>query len=190
MGQRIAQLQNQLDAALEMLAGVRSGLSELAKLGPQDEATVERIGTAAPFSFPWPSEPEKYTRATIWRIRAERGSVDVTVGRTRRRAWGRNRRRVVVFGPAAQGVSTRYPWAEFTETDHGQMSAIVPDPESPRRILRDGDALPPHYRGKTVARVDELFGSIRSGGSLRIVVEEEEEMVRHAHYMARLKKRA
>ena len=166
MDERIAELQGLLDSAVHFLARVSSGLSEVGQLGLAEGETIERVGTAPPFSFPWPGKPERYSKATTWRIRGARGSVDVTVGHGRRRAWGRDRRRVVVFGPPALGVWTRYPSARFHRDGSGaDVGCVRPDPSRPRRILRDGDALP-HYENQTVARADELLGSIRTGASL------------------------
>ena len=57
--------------------------------------------------------------------------------------------------------------------------------------MRDMSALPTRFTGKTVARADEVFNSIREGASLRLVVDEsdEAEMVRHGYWVAILRGR-
>jgi hypothetical protein len=77
------------------------------------------------------------------------------------------------------------------ETDTGRFGAPIPNPQRPRAILRDGEPLPPRFTGKTVARADDVFDSIREGASLRLVVDEgdEAEMVRHGHWVAELRGR-
>jgi hypothetical protein len=187
MSSEIERLQGRLDQAMAILTDVRSKLADLSR--PAEETAFERAGPARRFTFRWPNVRESYPEATAWTITSGSRAVEVKVGRTRRRAWDRNRRRWVVFGPAGPRSTAIYPWAEFVETDDGQMSAVVPDPEHPRRILREGDPVPPRYRGERLARADELFGSIANGASLRLVVDDEEHAVRHAYYVAGLKGR-
>jgi hypothetical protein len=189
MDERLQSFERHLDEAIQILRGLRQ---ELADMQPDkvDTSTVERVGPAKPFTFRWPAATERFSRSTAWRVTDGSRAWSVVVGHARRRVWGRNRRHVVVFGPAGPRSARLYPWAEFVETDAKTMSAVVPDPDRPRRILRDGDSLPSYYEGNSVARADELFGSIANGASLRVVFDEEAELVRHAFYVARLKGRA
>jgi hypothetical protein len=122
-------------------------------------------------------------------------SVDasVIVAWTTRNAWNRDRRRAVVFHRARPDDEPGrwYPWTEFVETDTGGFAAPIPNPQRPRAIMRDMNALPGRFTGKTVARSDAVFDSIREGASLRLVVDEsdETEMVRHGYWVARLRGR-
>lgn len=77
------------------------------------------------------------------------------------------------------------------ESDTGRFAASIPDPERPRAIVRQETSLPARFAGKSVARADNLFESIRQGASLRLVVDEsdEDEMVRHGYWVARLRGR-
>jgi hypothetical protein len=112
---------------------------------------------------------------------------------TTRYAWNADRRRAVVFHRAhSQDRPTKwYPWTEFVETDDGRFAAPIPDPERPRAILKEETSLPARFVDQTVQRVDQLFGSIRQGASLRLVVDEtdEAEMVRHGYWVAQLRGR-
>jgi hypothetical protein len=187
--ERLPSFERHLDEAIGILRELRQELRDM-QSGKVDTSGFERVGPAKPFTFQWPATPERYSTATAWRVTDGSRAWSIVAGQARRRVWGRDRRRVVVFGPAGPRSSLLYPWAEFAETDSKKMSAVVPDPDRPRRILREGDALPSYYEGKTVARADELFGSIANGASLRVVFDEEADLVRHAFYVARLKGRA
>jgi hypothetical protein len=85
------------------------------------------------------------------------------VGWTTRHAWSRVRRRAVLIHRTrpGDGPGKWYPWTEFVETDTERVGAPIPNPQRPRAILKDGEALPPRFTGKTVARADDVFDSIR-----------------------------
>lgn len=156
---------------------------------------VERIGSIKPFTYHWPADygSEDFASATAYRISTLPGDASAIVGWTTRNAWGRDRRRAVVFLRAQpeDGPGRWYPWTEFVETDTNRFAAPIPNPQRPRAIMRDTSALPTRFTGKTVARADEVFNSIREGASLRLVVDEsdEAEMVRHGYWVAILRGR-
>jgi hypothetical protein len=157
--------------------------------------TIEAIGPIEPFAFTWPANygSEDFTSGTAYRISSLVGGASVVVGWTTRRAWGRDRRRAVVFHRVrpGDGPGRWYPWTEFVETDTGRFGASIPNPQRPRAILREGEPLPPRFTRQGVARADEVFDSIREGASLRLVVDEgdEPEMVRHGYWVAQLRGR-
>jgi hypothetical protein len=160
-----------------------------------DAEQVDAIGPVEPFAFTWPADygSEDFTSATAYRLSSLVGEASVVVGWTTRHAWNRDRRRAVVFHRMRPGdrPAKWYPWTEFVETDTGRFGAPIPNPQRPRAILRDGELLPPRLTGKTIARADEVFDSIREGASLRLVVDEgdEAEMVRHGYWVAQLRGR-
>jgi hypothetical protein len=158
---------------------------------PSQDLTIEKVGEGSDWSFAWPGGSETY-EYTDWEVSGDFGTTWVRIGRTTRPAWGKqDRGRVVVFGPINPNSQTLYPWVEFTETDEGQLSAVVPNPAKPKRILRDGDTLPPRFSGKDIRRVDDVFDGIKDGASLRLVVEpgDVQAIIGHAYYMATLKGR-
>jgi len=160
-----------------------------------DFEKVEPISSLGPFVYRWPANygSEEFESATTYRHSALAGGASVIVGWTTRKAWNRDRRRAVVFHRARPDDEPArwYPWTEFVETDTGRFAAPIPNPQRPRAIARDTKALPERFIGKTVARSDEVFDSIREGGSLRVVVDEADEadMVRHGYWVATLRGR-
>ena len=156
---------------------------------------VDVLGAVEPFTFAWPADygSEHFTSSTAYRVSALGRDAGVVVGWTTRYAWSADRRRAVVFHRARSGDAPTkwYPWTEFVETDTGGFAALIPNPQRPRAILKDGASLPDRFHGKSVARSDALFDSIREGASLRLVVDErdETEMVRHGYWVAQLRGR-
>jgi hypothetical protein len=175
----------------EFITGLRIPNSQ-ASTGTAED--VEALGPLGPFDFPWPAQygTEHFDSATAYRL-ASLDESSVIVGWTRRLAWGRDRRRAVVFHRKNISDEPRqwYPLTEFVETDTGVFAAQVPDPEQPRAILRDGQSLPRRFSGKVIARADEVFDSVRKGPSLRLLVNEAEEpeMVRHGFWVGQLRGR-
>jgi hypothetical protein len=159
------------------------------------DETVEALGPIEPFVFNWPADygSEDFTSATAYRLSSLAEEASVVVGWTTRYAWNRDRRRAVVFHRMRpdDGPGRWYPLTEFVETDTGRFGATIPNPQRPRAILREGEPLPPRFTGKTVARADEVFDSIREGASRRLVVDEgeEAELVRHGCWVAQLRGR-
>jgi hypothetical protein len=156
---------------------------------------VETIGPVEAFTYSWPADygSEDFKSGTAYRLSTLAQDASVIVGWTTRNAWNRDRRRAVVFHRARphHEPGRWYPWTEFVETDTGRFAAPIPNPQRPRAIMRDVTALPGRFAGKTVARSDEVFDSIREGASLRLVVDkpDEVEMVRHGYWVARLRGR-
>jgi hypothetical protein len=103
------------------------------------------------------------------------------------------RGRAVVFHAAWKDHPPEkwYPWTEFVQTDDGDYAATIPNPARPRAVLTERDALPKQFVGQRVERADAVFGSIRKGASLRVVVDEDDEgaMIRHGYWVADLRKR-
>jgi hypothetical protein len=171
-----------------------AGATESAAEPPVTAETplVTRGDLVPDWSFTWPSDEGKETfrETRLWDVSTPHKSHRVHLARGKRPAWGKNdRERVIVFGQV--GPDSYYPWAEFVETDTGHFAAPIPNPEHPRKILTPSDPLPSRYRGAHVEQAAELFDQIRNGPSLRLVVSssDEEDMVRHGYWVARLRNR-
>ena len=151
---------------------------------------IEKL--SRPLVFRWPEGVETFKDVNVYDIEASTGTNRVAVAKTIRNAWGKDRGRIVVFGkhPSA-GEDKYYPWAEFVEADDGSYTSGIPDPSAPRSLIKDGDELPAEVRGQRVRRTDECFASVKSGQSLRLVLDrnEEEAMIRHAYWVAKLRGR-
>lgn len=160
---------------------------------PTNETPVITPGDVVPeWSFTWPSDygTETYYETRLWDVRTPHRSYRAHLARGKRPAWGNNdRKRVIIFGQVGPG--SFYPWTEFVETDTGYFAAPIPNPEHPRRILTPSDPLPIRYRTARVEQAAQLFDQIRNGPSLRLVVSsaDEEDMVRHGYWVARLRNR-
>jgi hypothetical protein len=149
---------------------------------------------AGQWAYYWPGEraPQIFFASRLYELLGPNGTAHVRVARCRRPAWGRERERAVVFkhqgGPDSR---TYYQWTEFVETDDGRFAAVIPNPQRPRTLLREGGVLPDHLQPAHVARSDQLFGSIRSGASLRYVVDRAHEvsMIEHGYWVAALRHR-
>jgi hypothetical protein len=142
-----------------------------------------------PFPYRWPDGNDEEFTNSRWYILADHGlERRVLVAWTEREAWGRMRKRAVIFGKSG---SSLYPWTEFVETDDGRFAAGISDPAHPRALLKHGAAIPDWFSTATVERTDQLFHGIRQGPSLRLVVGSDEElvMVRHGYWVAGLRKR-
>lgn len=158
---------------------------------PTTETPVLTRGGVVPaWSYTWPSNEgiETFHETTEWAVNTPHRSYSVRLARVERPAWGKNdRKRVIVFGQV--GPNSYYPWTEFVETDTGHFAASIPNPEHPRKTLTPSDPLPGRYRGAHVEQAAQLFDQIRNGPSLRLVVSssDEEDMVRHGYWVARLR---
>ncbi len=149
---------------------------------------------AGQWVYHWPGErtPQVFFASRLYEALGPHGTAQVRVARCTRPAWGRERERAVVFkhqgGPDAR---TYYQWTEFVETDDGRFAAVIPNPQRPRTLLREGGVLPDHLHPARVARSDNLFRSIQSGASLRYVVDREDEvsMIEHGYWVAALRHR-
>jgi hypothetical protein len=112
---------------------------------------------------------------------------------TARKAWRRDRGRAIVLQQVGSDDSrTHYPLVEFVETDEpGRFASPIPDRDRPRALLTEGTALPERFRDATVERAYEVFRTIDNGPSLRLLVEQDDEveMVRHSYWVARLRGR-
>jgi hypothetical protein len=128
-----------------------------------------RVEPAEQFSFRWPEVIVEYQ--TVTRVHINDGSSEYpfVIGWEPRPAYGKeDRGRWVVFSEY-YGASSLYPVIEFTETDEGHYSAVIPREGAGKR-LKDGDELPAWFDSAVVERTDVLFDSVRNGPSLRVVV--------------------
>jgi hypothetical protein len=147
------------------------------------------------WTYRWPDQVEEGFASGQWyevQSQSREPIVRVRLAWTTRKAWGRDRRRAIVFQQlGAEESNTYYPLTEFVETDDGRFASPIPNPERPRALLADGAQLPARFRDAAVERADGVFGSIENGPSLRLVLAEENEteMVRHGHWVARLRGR-
>jgi len=174
------------------------------------DATIDRFlaGTLAPavmtggldvvpgvtftgWTYNWPDKSPEDFDGRDYEVRSIDLTIQVRLGWTVRRAWGRDRRRAVVFVRPAPGGPSYYPATEFVETDDGRFAATIPDPSHPRSLLKDGGALPAGFAQAVVERSDALFHSIAEGPTLRVVLPGEDElsMVRHGCWVAQLRRR-
>ena len=160
-----------------------------------ERPVITKGADIGPWTYTWwgtGSEEEEYQPAREYQVITPSRTHRVVLGWTERPAWGRDRKRAVVFwqsGPPASRIF--YPWSEFVETDTGRYAAPIPNPDQPRKILTHQEPLPPRFRGAEVERSDQLFDRIANGPSLRLVVDgtDEESMIRHGYWVAGLRNR-
>ena len=141
------------------------------------------------FTYRWPSGNDEVLTNSRWYTVVDQGRERrVLVAWTDREAWGRMRKRAVVFGESG---SSLYPWTEFVETDDGRYAAGISDPNHPRALLKHGAVIPEWLRTARVERTDQLFNGVRKGPSLRLVLglSDEVDMVRHGYWVAGLRNR-
>jgi hypothetical protein len=165
----------------------------IAQPPPTTETPVVTWGKLVPdWSYTWPGDEgtEPFDQTRRFKVTDPYKEYDGLLAWGKRPSWGRNdRKRAIVFGQV--GPNSFYPWTEFAETDTGFFAAPIPNPEHPRKILTQSDPLPGRYRGAHVERTDQLFDQITNGPSLRLVVtpSDDEDMVRHGYWVARLRNR-
>jgi hypothetical protein len=155
---------------------------------------VSRATDTGEWVYHWPGEraSQVFFASRLYEVLALDRSAQIRVARCIRRAWGRERERAVVFkhqgGPDSRAY---YQWTEFVETDDRRFAAVIPNPQRPRTLLREGGSLPGHLDPARICRSDTLFRSIKSGASLRYVVEPEDEisMIEHGYWVALLRHR-
>lgn len=141
------------------------------------------------FTYRWPSGNDEEFGNSRWYTVVDQGREHrVLMAWTDREAWGRMRKRAVVFGESG---SSLYPWTEFVETDDGRYAAGVADPNHPRALLKHGAVIPDWFGIANIERTDQLFNVIRQGPSLRLVLGLGDEigMVRHGYWVAGLRNR-
>jgi len=183
-----------LHDAVDRIIDEHLGASAAEPSSKRAEPSVEGVSVAAgadhgSFTYRWPSGGDEEFARSRWYVVADRGREHrVLVAWTDREAWGRMRKRAVVFGEAG---SSLYPWTEFVETDDARYAAGVSDPAHPRALLKHGAAVPDRFDAGTVERTDQLFHGVRQGPSLRLVVKPEDEvaMVQHGYWVAGLRSR-
>jgi len=176
------QLHTAVDEIVDRLSALPSAISETGQTnvvpGPAFEV----------WRYKWPDgQVEEFTSGRWYHVGGPEGSIRLRLGWTTRKAWGRDRRRAIVFHEVGDGGLTWYPLAEFVETDDsGLLASPIPDPDRPRALLSNGAELPTRFRDATVVRADSVFRTIENGPSLRLLVRQEDEieMVRHAHWVA------
>jgi hypothetical protein len=155
---------------------------------------VEDDGRGDDFSYVWPSGVrEEFELVRRYRVDDSVATRRVIVGWTDREAWGRLRRRAVVFFARNERDQPQrwYPLTQFVETDeYPTYAATIPDPDQPRALLREGDDVPETFRENAMP-AESLFKSVRAGSSLRLVVGEDDDkdMVLHGYWVARLRNR-
>jgi len=192
MASDIAELREELVSAIDGVLSRFAGGPSNAPTNDRDLRIEAAEVLEGEWTYRWPQGTETYTAGRWYRISWADRSTRVLVGWCIRKAWGRDRGRVVIFGQFGPATSTMYyPWAEFVEADDGSYVADVPDPKAPRSLLKDGADLPAALDGLTVRRNDECFETVQNGPSLRLVLarDDEEAMIRHAHWVATLRRK-
>ncbi len=160
-----------------------------------DTPLVVRGDETGAWTYRWPGNEgaEEFYASRQYEIVTPYKTYRVRLAWSERPAWGRqDRKRAIVFGQTGPASSkTFYPWTEFVETDTGRYAAPIPNPEQPRKMLTSSDPLPARFQDAEVERTDQLFDQIVNGPSQRLVVDanEEEAMIFHGYWVARLRNR-
>ena len=178
-------------------AAVDAMVDDLALAAAVDvgEPAIEPRGHCEPFEYRRPDgEWEEFEPAAAFTVNGSAAARDVVVAFTERRAWGSPRRRAIVFDATGlrHAPDRWYPWTEFVETDDGRFAAPIPNLARPRSYLKDGEPVPERFASAHVERLDRLIAAVGNGQSLRLVLDEADqvEMVRHGHWVASLRGRA
>lgn len=178
----LAALRTELHAAVDAI------VDRFASSGADTDPVIVAGARLAGWEFRWPDgSVEQMDAGREYRLRSGERIVAARLGWTRRRAWGRDRRRWIVFlALGRRRTGALYPAAEFVETDQGEAAASIPDPAHPRALLTAGRQTPARFDRATVRRADEVFGRIKRGPSLRLVVAPDDApaMLRHGHWVA------
>lgn len=187
-----AELHGAVDTVVDRLLGLPSDARSGAVGG--EEPRVEAGESFRVWMYRWPDkQEEEFTSGREYYVRCPEGDLRVRLAWTIRKAWGRNRGRAIVFQHVgASDSNTYYPLAEFVESDEpGHYASTIPDPARPRALVAEGATLPARYRAARVERADKVFRTIENGPSLRLVVEQDDEveMVRHGYWVARIRGR-
>jgi len=186
-------LHDAVDRIFDDFLAADGATASTAQTPPTSESPILTRGdVVSDWSFTWPSDygTETFPETRLWDVTTPDRSYRVHLARGTRASWGKtDRKRVIVFGRV--GPDSYYPWAEFVETDTGQFAAPIPNPDHPRKILTPSDPMPGRYRSAHVEQAAALFDQIQNGPSLRLVVDssDEEDMVRHGYWVARLRNR-
>lgn len=160
-----------------------------------DTLTITPSEVIGSFDYPWPAQPpESFTSGRWYKVsnKSESAMILVAWAKKKRLVWRKDRDCAVVFARvSADPTNLPYPCVEFTQTDKGSFAAIIPDPNHPRAVLSKKEQLPKHLAHANVAPVDELFDSIKKGPSLRLVVDQDDEiaMAGHGYWVAQLRGR-
>ncbi|MFE5586271.1 hypothetical protein [Kitasatospora sp. NPDC056531] len=176
-----AELHRAVDAIIDRHLNGESGGD-----GPQE--SVSAVGQPYPngWEYQWPGgKTEDFHQAQDYDVDGDSGRHRVVVAWASRQAWGRKRLRAIVF-LALKKEGRYYPLTEFVETDDERFAATIPRPGNARAQLRIDDPMPERLRGHVVERADVLFTTIANSSAVRLVLEkdDEEEMVRHAYWVA------
>ncbi len=122
------------------------------------------------FDYKWPSGyTEHFTSAKEGELKEGESIVYIKVGKCLRYAFGRDRKRVVVF-------FNDYPNTEFVETDApvGYYYSLIPGNPEPRQHLWEGDPIDSVWRQFTIRKQAEVVKGPRTTEGLVVVVKEDE----------------
>jgi len=186
-----AKLQRLVDQALDEWF---APLTEQYITPVKESVVITDHGPVGPFKHLWPSgDWESYHEGREYEVTRGGRRVLMKSGIGTRPAFGRARRRIVIFQRQGSVLDQLYPLAEFVETDSddGGVAALVPDPRSPRKFLKHGDSPPQWCAGRRVDRTDRLFRSVQNGPSMRLVVPRDDfnSMVEHAFWVGTIRER-
>lgn len=189
-------LRGELHAAVDGIVNRLSGPRPDHEEGPPggDEPEIVAGDPFGLWTYRWPDKQEEEFAAGRWySLRGLEGSISLRLAWTTRKAWGRDRGRAIVFQQVGgDGSDTYYPLVEFVETDDpGLFASPIPDPDRPRALLAEGMVLPPRFHNATVERADRVFRTIENGPSLRLIVQQDDEveMIRHGYWVGRVRGR-
>lgn len=191
-----AELHDAVDRIIDQhLATANEALTRQAPVPTADRPVIRKGKDVSGWTYTWWADggQEVYDPSCEYEVVTPGRTHHVILGRTVRRAWGRDdRKRWIVFWQSGSTTSsTYYPWIEFVETDDGRYAAPISNPDHPRKVLTGEDPLPARFRDSQVERLDKLFDKVTNGPSLRLVVDndDDETMIRHGFWVATLKGR-
>ncbi len=154
---------------------------------PELQAKLQTLGFLSglkdgdEFDYHWPLGEEHYTNVKTGEWKEEGAeSVNVQIGECIREAFGRDRKRIIVF-------FDEYPNAEFVEIDKpGYVCTLLPGNPKPKGHLWEGDPILPEWNQFTIRKQSELIKAPRATDGLVIVVKEDdfEAMVRFSRLKA------
>lgn len=150
-------------------------------------------GVFSDWDYTWPDGTiEAFDACRYYLVDGSHGKARALIGSTTRPVRNELTDRKVVFGQVGRrGNRTHRPWTEFVRVRDGNYAATIPDPLRPRGLLKDGDLLPKRFETARVERADQLFESMINAPTLRVVVDEDDDvaMIRHGYWVATLRRR-
>lgn len=144
-----------------------------------------------------------YPRGTVWftsgkwyTVTGEYGRLKMLISKTTVNVRGADRPAFFIYGKVkdVEEPKSTFACTEFTQTDTGEFSSVIPNPANPHAAIKAGESLPARLTNANVSRTDSLYNSVKQGNSLRLVVKEndtegvmERAMLEHGYWVAHLR---